>query len=179
MLLKMERLLFYYNEIKYINMKRIVLLCLAVILVSCTGTAQDKTEKTEKSFEIQKTEQEWKEILTEDQYYILRQAGTERPFSSPLNKIYKSGTFYCAACRTPLYESEHKFDSGTGWPSFDRAIEDNVALDVDHKIGYARTELLCATCGGHLGHRFNDGPTETTGQRHCINGDALVFEAAE
>ena len=109
------------------------------------------------------------------QYYVLRQAGTERPFTSPLNKNYKSGTYICAACKTPLYKSEHKFDSGTGWPSFDRAIFNSVELDVDYKIGYARTELKCNTCGGHLGHSFKDGPRETTGERHCINGVALEF----
>ncbi len=145
-------------------------------LISCSGTAQkgDKTE--EKTYPVSKTKAEWKEVLTSEQFYILRQAGTERPFSSPLNKIYKPGTFYCAGCNAPLYESEHKFDSGTGWPSFDRAIEGSVDKDVDYKLGYARSELLCSTCGGHLGHVFNDGPRETTGMRHCINGDALVFE---
>lgn len=160
-------------------MKKIVLVCLGMLLFNCTGNAQKETKKEEKTYEVSKTEQEWKEILTNDQYYILRQSGTERPFSSPLNKVYKPGTFYCAGCNTPLYESEHKFDSGTGWPSFDRAIKGNVDYDVDHKLGYARAELLCATCGGHLGHIFSDGPRETTGKRHCINGDALIFKPAD
>ena len=88
---------------------------------------------------------------------------------------YKKGVYVCAACKTPLYKSEHKYDSRSGWPSFDRAIKKNVELDVDYKIGYARTELKCNTCGGHLGHSFNDGPRETTGERHCINGAALEF----
>lgn len=145
-------------------------------LISCSGTAQKADKTKEKTYRVSKTKAEWKEVLTSEQFYILRQAGTERPFSSPLNKIYKPGTFYCAGCNTPLYESEHKFDSGTGWPSFDRAIEGSVDKDVDYKLGYARSELLCSTCGGHLGHVFNDGPRETTGMRHCINGDALVFE---
>lgn len=146
-------------------------------MISCTGTAQKEVKKEKKEYAVAKTNKEWKEILTNEQYYILRQAGTERPFSSPLNKIYASGTFSCAGCNTPLYESEHKFDSGTGWPSFDRAVKGNVSVDTDYKLGYARTELVCNTCGGHLGHVFNDGPRETTGKRHCINGDALVFES--
>ena len=111
------------------------------------------------------------------QYYVLRNAGTERAFSSDLNKNYDKGTYYCAACQTPLFKSDHKFDSGTGWPSFDREIKGNVSYDVDYNLGYARSEEHCATCGGHLGHVFNDGPRETTGKRHCINGVALQFKA--
>ncbi|NRD20321.1 peptide-methionine (R)-S-oxide reductase MsrB [Winogradskyella eckloniae] len=147
-------------------------------LFSCNSSAQKK-EKKEETFEITKTESEWKDILTKEQYYILREAGTERPFSSPLNKNYKKGVYHCAACDTPLFKSEHKFDSGTGWPSFDREIEGNVAYGTDTKIGYTRDEEHCATCGGHLGHVFNDGPKETTGKRHCINGLALKFVASD
>ncbi len=159
-------------------MKNLILLFLTILAISCNTKAQEKTEsKTElkKEYKVSKTDAQWKEILTSDQYYILRQAGTERPFSSPYNKNYKKGVYQCAACNTPLYESKHKFDSGTGWPSFDRAVKGSIDKDVDYKIGYARSELICGTCGGHLGHVFNDGPRETTGQRHCINGDALVF----
>lgn len=155
---------------------RFIFSLLCALTISCTSSAQKESAKKKKTFEISKTDAEWKEILTSDQYYILRKAGTERPFSSPLNKVYVPGTFHCAGCNTPLYESEHKFDSGTGWPSFDRAVGHNIHKDVDYKLGYARTELLCNTCGGHLGHVFNDGPRETTGMRHCINGDALVFK---
>lgn len=157
-------------------MKKIVVISLLCTLFSCTGVAQQKNKKEDKKYPVSKTNEEWKEILTHEQYYILRLAGTERPYSSPLNKINRSGTFYCAACETPLYRTENKFDSGTGWPSFDSAVEDNVEKDVDYKLGYARTEALCATCGGHLGHIFNDGPKKTTGMRHCINGDALIFK---
>lgn len=142
------------------------------ILTSCKGTAQE-TEK--KSFEITKTEAEWRAELTPEQFYILREAGTERPGSSPLNYVKESGTFKCAGCDNPLFTTEHKFDSGTGWPSFDRGIEGNIAYSTDRKLGYTRTEEHCANCGGHLGHVFNDGPRETTGKRHCINGDALIF----
>ena len=139
------------------------------------GTAQEKKEKETKTYKVSKTNKEWRQELSPAQYYVLREAGTERAFISPLNKNYKSGIYICAACKTPLYKSDHKFDSGTGWPSFDRAIKNAVELDVDYKIGYARTELKCATCGGHLGHSFPDGPKETTGERHCINGVALHF----
>jgi len=156
--------------------KKILILFISILTIGCTGSAQKKIKKEKNVYAVSKTNTEWKEILTNEQYYILRQAGTERPFSSPLNKIYASGTFYCAGCKTALYQSDHKFDSGTGWPSFDRAVKGNVTVDTDYKLGYARTELLCATCGGHLGHVFSDGPRETTGKRHCINGDALIFE---
>ncbi|MFC7357347.1 peptide-methionine (R)-S-oxide reductase MsrB [Jejudonia soesokkakensis] len=155
-------------------MKQIILLFAAMLLFSCKSPAQDSKKE---EFAVVKTEAEWKEQLTPEQFYILREAGTERPFSSPLLNIKKEGTYVCAACSTPLFKSEHKFDSGTGWPSFDREIEGNVAFSTDYNIGIARTEEHCATCGGHLGHVFNDGPQETTGKRHCINGDALKFVA--
>jgi len=156
-------------------MKKIASLFLFVLIISCAGNAQESKKKDKKTYKVEKTNAEWKKLLSPQEYYVLRESGTERPFTSPLNKNYKEGTFVCAACKTPLYKSEHKFDSGTGWPSFDRAIKGNVELDVDYKIGYARTELKCNTCGGHLGHSFDDGPAKTTGKRHCINGVALNF----
>ena len=148
-------------------------------LFSCNSTAQKKETQQKVTFEITKTDAEWKEQLSAAQYNVLRKAGTERPFSSPLNKTYAKGVYHCAACNTPLFKSEHKFDSGTGWPSFDRVIEGNVAFGTDTKIGYTRDEEHCATCGGHLGHVFNDGPNDTTGKRHCINGVALKFVPTE
>lgn len=154
-------------------MKHLIMLLSCAVLFSCNGKAQEKSK--EEVFPITKTEAEWKAQLTDLQYYVLREEGTERAFSSDLNKVYAEGTYVCAACGTPLFSSKHKFDSGTGWPSFDREIEGNVAFSTDYKIGYARTEEHCATCGGHLGHVFNDGPRETTGKRHCINGAALNF----
>ncbi len=154
-------------------MKKLIVIALFGLFLSCNSTAQETKTVT---FEVQKTEAEWKAQLTPDQFYVLREAGTERPFSSPLNDVKEPGTFKCAGCNTPVFKTEHKFDSGTGWPSFDRPIEGNVAYSTDRKLGYTRTEEHCATCGGHLGHVFNDGPKATTGKRHCINGDALVFE---
>ena len=158
-------------------MNKLFSFVLLVFLASCAGKAQDSSKEQIK-YKITKTTAEWKKELTSQQYYVLRQAGTERPFSSPLNKNINTGTYVCAACKTPLYASKDKFDSGTGWPSFDRAIKENVILDTDYKTGYARTELKCNTCGGHLGHSFNDGPKNTTGKRHCINGAALTFSPA-
>ena len=157
-------------------MNKIVSFLILVFLASCAGKAQDSSEDN-KNYKITKTASQWKKELTPAQYSVLREAGTERPFSSPLDKNKKVGTFVCAACKTPLYASKDKFDSGTGWPSFDRSIKENVLLDTDYKIGYARTELKCNTCGGHLGHSFDDGPKNTTGKRHCINGVALKFIA--
>ncbi len=153
-------------------MKKLILLCLTMALLNCNSNAQKKEQK---GYKVSKTDAEWKAQLSDMEYYVLREAGTERPFSSPLNKNYKAGIFACVACNTPLFKSEHKFDSGTGWPSFDREIEGNVAFGSDNKLGYSRDEEHCATCGGHLGHVFNDGPRETTGKRHCINGVALKF----
>jgi len=156
-------------------MKNLIPFLYLIFLISCSGSAQKNKKKIDKIYTIMKTEVEWKKQLTSMQYYVLRESGTERSFTSPLNNNKENGLYVCAACNTPLYDYNYKFDSGTGWPSFDRAISNNVELDVDYKIGYARTELKCATCGGHLGHSFKDGPKNTTGERHCINGVALKF----
>ena len=150
-----------------------IILCLSIItFFNCNTSAQKKETK---QYEVSKTEAEWKAQLSEQEFYVLRKSGTERPFSSPLDKNYDEGVYVCAACNTALFKSEHKFDSGTGWPSFDRIIEGNVEFSTDRNLGYTRSEEHCATCGGHLGHVFNDGPKETTGKRHCINGVALKF----
>jgi len=158
-------------------MKNLLLISLLVSLVSCQGNAQ-KAKET-KTYAVQKSDAEWKAELPEMAYYVLRKAGTERAFSGPLNNNKKAGTYVCAGCQAPLYQSEYKYDSGSGWPSFDRGIDENLEYDVDYKIGYPRTELKCNKCGGHLGHAFNDGPRETTGMRHCINSAALNFIPAD
>jgi peptide-methionine (R)-S-oxide reductase len=150
-------------------------LTLCFILSSCQSNAQKKSK--EEQFEIQKTREEWKKELSAEEFNILREAGTEKPFSSKLNKIKEPGTFVCAACENPLYKTKHKFESGTGWPSFDRPIEGGVFFSTDNKLGYTRNEVLCSKCGGHLGHVFDDGPRETTGKRYCMNGDAMHFIA--
>ncbi|MBW2961215.1 peptide-methionine (R)-S-oxide reductase MsrB [Mesonia aestuariivivens] len=142
-------------------------------LVSCQGNAQKKPKSEQ--FEIQKTDAEWKNQLTAQQYYVLIKEGTEKPFSSELNKIKNPGTFICAACKHPLFKTKRKFESGTGWPSFDKPIDGGVFYSADNKLGYKRNEVLCAKCGGHLGHVFNDGPPETTGKRYCLNGVAMNF----
>ncbi|RKR06457.1 peptide-methionine (R)-S-oxide reductase [Maribacter vaceletii] len=151
-----------------------IIAILLFVATSCKGISQNKDDKKE-TFKVSKTDAEWRKELTDMQYYILRQAGTEPAGTSKLLDNKKEGIYACAACSTPLFKSEHKFNSGTGWPSFDTEINGNVAFDVDYKIGYERTEEHCATCGGHLGHVFNDGPKNTTGKRHCINGAALKF----
>jgi peptide-methionine (R)-S-oxide reductase len=120
---------------------------------------------------------QWRARLTAGQYRVLRQRDTEAPFSSPLNDEHKTGTFQCAGCAQPLFSSRTKFDSHSGWPSFWQPLKGVVRTRPDHDLGMERTEVLCARCGGHLGHVFNDGP-EPTGKRYCMNGVAMRFIAA-
>jgi len=125
-------------------------------------------------FEVQKTEQEWRTLLTPEQYKVLRQHGTEPAHTSPLDKEYDKGTYLCAACDLPLFTSDTKFNSGTGWPSFFQPIEGAIAFTVDKSFFMTRTEVHCHRCGGHLGHVFDDGP-KPTGKRYCMNGVSLKF----
>lgn len=124
---------------------------------------------------IIKTNEEWKKILTSEQYYVTREAGTEAPYSSPLTDLHDKGIFVCVCCDLPLFSSKNKFDSGTGWPSFYAPINKiNVLEKVDKSLSETRTEVLCNRCDGHLGHVFDDGP-KPTGLRYCMNGVALKF----
>lgn len=125
-------------------------------------------------FEITKSEQEWRKVLTPEQFHVLRKHGTERARTSPLDKEYDPGNYLCAACDLPLFSSETKFDSGTGWPSFYAPIEGAIDTSVDKTLFMTRVEVHCSRCGGHLGHVFEDGPAPT-GQRYCMNGVALKF----
>lgn len=125
---------------------------------------------------LELSESEWRQRLTREQFRVLRQEGTERAFSGAYHDEHRAGTYYCAGCGAPLYSSRHKFDSGTGWPSFYQAVEDGrVERRSDRSHGMVRTELVCARCEGHLGHVFRDGPPPT-GDRHCINSVSLTFE---
>ena len=126
---------------------------------------------------VKKTEAEWKAELSPEQYKIVREKGTEAPFTSELNDEKSEGTFKCVACGQPVFSSENKFDSGTGWPSFDAPVGDEVVeTEADNSMFMRRTEVLCSRCDAHLGHVFDDGPSETTGKRYCINGCALSFD---
>ncbi|CAB3784825.1 peptide-methionine (R)-S-oxide reductase MsrB [Paraburkholderia fynbosensis] len=129
------------------------------------------------SFEITRTDAQWRESLTPAQYAVLRHEGTERPYSSPLNDEHRAGVFACAGCRLDLFSSRTKFDSHTGWPSFWAPLDHAVATREDRSFGVSRTEVHCRRCGGHLGHVFDDGP-HPTGLRYCMNGVAMTFTPA-
>ncbi len=128
-------------------------------------------------FQVTRTPADWKRRLGPNRYRILREAGTEAPFTSPLNKEKRRGTFACAGCALPLFSSTTKYDSGTGWPSFYAALPNAIRTKNDGALGMTRTEEHCRRCGGHLGHIFNDGP-KPTGKRHCVNGFSLTFRPA-
>src|SRR5687767_13413918 len=130
---------------------------------------------TNTTYEVQKTEEEWRRILTPEQYHVLREHGTERAGTCALLVEHRPGTFRCAGCAQPLFKADRKFESGTGWPSFFAPLEGSIATSSDRSFFMTRTEVHCSRCGGHLGHVFPDGPPPT-GLRYCINGVALTFE---
>ena len=133
--------------------------------------------RDQKAYEVTRTDEEWRRMLTPEQFRVLRKHGTERAGSSPLDKEYRKGMFLCAGCDRPLFSSDTKFDSGTGWPSFYAPLEGAIGTSEDNSWFATRTEVHCARCGGHLGHVFNDGPAPT-GLRYCMNGVAMKFQPA-
>jgi peptide-methionine (R)-S-oxide reductase len=144
-------------------------------LGACSRAAPAAAEaRPSRQFEVMHTDAEWRQRLTPAQYAVLRQQATERPWSSPLNKEHRQGTFACAGCALPLFSSSTKFESGTGWPSFWAPLHNAIGEDRDVTFGMLRVEVHCRRCGGHLGHVFNDGP-RPTGLRYCMNGAAMVF----
>lgn len=145
---------------------------IGVLLVSHPGRAAFQTR-----FLISHSPDEWRKILGPERYAVLREGATERAFTSPLLKEHRRGTFVCAGCDNPLFSSTTKFESGTGWPSFWQVLPKRIITRPDHKLIVERTEVLCARCGGHLGHVFDDGP-KPTGLRYCMNGLALKFRPA-
>jgi peptide-methionine (R)-S-oxide reductase len=152
----------------------------AVAALAAAGVGlkwRERANAATETFEVTKTPEEWRKLLTPEQYAVLREADTERAFTSPLNEEKRQGTFVCAGCDLPLFASETKFDSGTGWPSFYAPIENAVKQDTDYTFGMVREEVHCRRCGGHLGHVFDDGP-KPTGLRYCINGLSLKFVPA-
>ncbi|KQT83964.1 peptide-methionine (R)-S-oxide reductase MsrB [Aurantimonas sp. Leaf443] len=150
----------------------------ALAAVGALGAAsflQRRGEAAEGDFPVKLAPEAWKAKLSPDQYAVLREEATERPFSSALNENKQAGLYACAGCDNPVYSSATKFDSGTGWPSFYAPVSERaIGSTTDYKLIYPRTEVHCARCGGHLGHVFDDGP-QPTGKRHCINGVALTF----
>ncbi len=145
-------------------------------LAALASTALPSLAKAQ-TFEVSRTEAEWRAMLTEIQFNVMRQDGTERAGSSPLDKNYAPGTYFCRGCDLAAYSSETKFDSGTGWPSFYDNLPNAIVTNEDNTLFSTRTETSCRRCGSHFGHIFNDGPAPT-GKRHCLNGVSLVFRTA-
>jgi peptide-methionine (R)-S-oxide reductase len=151
-------------------MKKLILLLFAITFQSCHSQNKETMEP-----KVKKTDAEWKAQLSEIEYEVLRKKGTERAYTGEYWDHFEKGTYVCAACEAQLFESETKFESHCGWPSFDKAIEGSVKYNQDLSYGMVRTEVVCANCDGHLGHIFDDGPKETTGQRFCTNSVSIKF----
>jgi len=161
-------------------MQKLILLSCVLILLSCSGKGQSKTTKKNKMTDttkvIARTEEEWKKILTPEQYHVLREKGTDLPFTGKYYLNKEKGMYTCAACGNELFTSDMKFDSECGWPSFDKEISGGKIKKVtDYSHGMVRTEILCAKCGSHLGHLFEDGPTLTR-MRYCVNSTSVDFK---
>ena len=161
-------------------MKNVILLLVAVFTFSsCQSQEKKEVSRKESTAKIQKTDAEWKKELTPEQYEVLRKKGTERAFTGEYYNHFEKGKYVCAACGNVLFNSDAKFDSDCGWPSFDQAIKGSVIYKEDISFGMIRTEVMCAKCGGHLGHVFDDGPKATTGKRFCTNSVSIKFEPAK
>ena len=159
------------------NRRHFLLQASAAVAGAATLPAITPAAAQEGADKVVKSTAEWRKLLNKEQFYVLREEGTERAFTSPLNNEKRKGTYLCAGCDLPLFKSETKYDSGTGWPSFYAAIPGNVGTKVDYKLIVPRTEYHCRRCGGHQGHIFPDGP-QPTGQRYCNNGVAIKFVTA-
>lgn len=151
---------------------------LILLFINFISYSQEKSIQ-KMSKKIIKTEQEWKQELTPQQYFVLREKGTDAPSESGLTSHFEKGTYHCSACNSQLFESNSKFESHCGWPSFDDSIKGTVLFVSDKTHGMIRTEIICASCNGHLGHIFDDGPKETTGQRYCVNTTSIKFVKEE
>lgn len=145
---------------------------LVFLMVAHSSVSQTKNKM---AVQIKKTDAEWKKLLTEQEYEVLREKGTERPYTGEYWNSFEEGKYVCAACGNELFSSDTKYESHCGWPSFDKAIEGSVIYKKDISFGMIRTEVMCAKCEGHLGHVFEDGPKETTGQRYCTNSISIKF----
>lgn len=159
-------------------MKKIALLSLLLIVCNCNSNAQEEKQTKQMTYKVNKTDAEWQKELSTKEYEILRQKGTERPHTGKYNLHFEDGSYHCAGCNQKLFESNSKFDAHCGWPSFDESIKGTVEYVLDKAHGMTRTEIVCSNCGGHLGHVFNDGPTET-GTRYCVNSASINFDKNE
>lgn len=157
--------------------RQIITRALASAALVLPGMPRSAIAAASGNFEVSRSKSEWRAMLSDLEYAVMREEATERAFTSPLHDLKTAGTYLCRGCDLPLYSSKHKFDSGTGWPSFWKSLPNAIGTKQDRKLFISRTECHCRRCGSHLGHVFDDGP-KPTGKRHCINGVSLAFKAA-